>query len=261
MKKFGTPSGAGPGVDWEKVGFCGVGLPSGFVNTLGEGLWRSEGCVVVACLWLSVEPPLDAVRSEPFRIEPLGVVVVRREGEVEGEDEGDGVDPPPPLEGELGAWREGVSGVEGTGTDGAGGGWGSETLGVGGSVGVVTGPTVRLEAGPVTEVKAAVRRPARSMATATRRRTIRLRRIVLASAVVVRAAPLALSSGSLRIKILSRGSFLPQNDAAKSPEMRRFSLGSGEIPGPLVGAPVPRFSEFRQRRRQAHELLTTAGGT
>jgi hypothetical protein len=33
MKKFGTPIGAGPGVDSEKVGFDGAGEPSEFVWT------------------------------------------------------------------------------------------------------------------------------------------------------------------------------------------------------------------------------------
>src|SRR2546423_5552218 len=61
MKKFGTPSGAGPGLALEKVGFCGVGLPSGLVNRSGAG---DPSCGAV--------PPRDppcgraAGRSDPW---------------------------------------------------------------------------------------------------------------------------------------------------------------------------------------------------
>src|SRR2546429_122383 len=43
MKKFGTPRGAGPGLESEKVGFCGVGLPSGLVSRSVDGDRRSRG--------------------------------------------------------------------------------------------------------------------------------------------------------------------------------------------------------------------------
>src|SRR5436305_1202060 len=197
MKKLGTPIAAGPGVAEENPGFCGVGLPSGLVNKVGLGAWRSTAVV----WWLRLLPTLDADCSEVFLIAPLddGAVEVPRVGWLlEGAGEL-GVDcEPPPPEGEPPEGLGGVSGVEGTGTFGAGTG----RLGVGGSVGVVTGPIVSAGVGPVPGVNAAVRAPAPSSATTARRRRTRLRRSPLAAAVGLRAARLALSSGSVRIEIL-----------------------------------------------------------
>src|SRR3954454_8055609 len=137
MKKLGTPSGAGPGVAEEKVGFCGVGLPSGLVNRSGEGACRSRDVVR-----RSDPVTLEDVCSDPLTGAP--VEPGRRmgcPGWADGagdEPDGDG-DGEPPDGGEEAGGGDGVTGVLGTGT----GGGGSGRLGVGGSVGVVTGPTSR----------------------------------------------------------------------------------------------------------------------
>jgi len=136
MKKFGTPSGAGPGVAEEKVGFCGVGLPSGLVNRSGEGECRSRGAVRRSD---PPDPPEGC--SDPLSGAPVDPG--RRPGfpgceDGPGEDEPDGDCDGEPDGGEEDG-GDGVTGVLGSGT----GGVGTGRLGVGGSVGVVTGPTVR----------------------------------------------------------------------------------------------------------------------
>src|SRR5438552_464856 len=113
MKKFGTPSGAGPGLASEKVGFCGVGLPSGLVNTSEEGAPCPCGAVPPR------EPPVrrDAVCSDPWTgapDEPRRVPPCPGCADGAGEDgleeEGGGE---PPDGGALGG-GDGVTGVEGT---------------------------------------------------------------------------------------------------------------------------------------------------
>jgi len=136
MKKFGTPSGAGPGLEREKVGFCGVGLPSGLVSRSVDGECRSLGVVRRRVESFTGE----AGCSDPRTGAPVGP------GRVPGwpdcvdgpgdEPDGDG-DWDPPDGGEEGAGA-GVTGVFGSGTEGVGTG----RLGTGGSVGVVTGPMV-----------------------------------------------------------------------------------------------------------------------
>ena len=89
MKKFGTPMGAGPGVDWEKLGFCGVGLPSGLVNTFADGAWRSLGAV----WWLNPPFTPEAVCSVPRTgapVVPVLGVPDCPDGAGEDEPEGDG---------------------------------------------------------------------------------------------------------------------------------------------------------------------------
>ena len=132
MKKFGTPSGAGPGVAEEKVGFCGVGLPSGLVNRSGDGERRSRGDVPRRNPPVALEGCSDPTTGAP--VEPgrrLGCPGCA-DGAGEDEPDGDCDGEPPEGGGEDGG---GVSGVLGTGT----GGVGSGRLGVGGSVGVVIG--------------------------------------------------------------------------------------------------------------------------
>jgi hypothetical protein len=135
MKKFGTPSGAGPGVAEENVGFCGVGLPSGLVKRSCEGVCRSRGDV----LWSN--PPFwpEASCSDPLTGAP--VEPGRRLGwpglaDGPGEEPDGDWDGEPPDGGEEGG-GDGVTGVLGTGT----GSGGTGRLGVGGTVGVVIGPT------------------------------------------------------------------------------------------------------------------------
>src|SRR5690349_6878808 len=92
MKKFGTPSGAGPGVAEEKVGFCGVGLPSGLVNWSGEGVLRLRGAV---CRSVPVAPevvrsvPLTGAPVEPGRRVGPGWAVDPGEDEPDGDCDGE----------------------------------------------------------------------------------------------------------------------------------------------------------------------------
>ena len=119
MKKFGTPSGAGPGLASEKVGFCGVGLPSGLVNRSEAGdpwsagpvpprdrpFGRDAGC----------SDPLTGAPDEPRRVPP-DPGCADGAGE-DGLEEG-GADPPDG--GEEGGGGDGVTGVEGIGIGGVG---------------------------------------------------------------------------------------------------------------------------------------------
>src|SRR3982074_2313843 len=145
MKKFGTPSGAGPGLESENVGLCGVGLPSGLVNTSPDGARRSLGAV------RRRGPPVagEAGCSDPRTGAPVepGRRLGWPDGAGEEEPDGDGDWEPPDGggEGDGDGDGEGVTGVLGSGT----GGVGSGRLGVGGSVGVVTGPIVTAGAGRV----------------------------------------------------------------------------------------------------------------
>jgi hypothetical protein len=173
MKKFGTPSGAGPGVAEEKVGFCGVGLPSGLVNWSGEGVFRSRGVVrrsVPVAPEVVCSVPLTGALVEPGRrVGCPGWAVDPGEDEPDGDWEGE-----PPDGGEEGD-GDGVTGVLGTET----GGGGSGRLGVGGSVGVVTGPTVRAGAGRVPGVNAAASAAAPISAAVSLRLMIRRRQTAL----------------------------------------------------------------------------------
>ena len=54
MKKFGTPSGAGPGSANEKVGLDGVGTP--FLEVLGGGLAEDFLCFFLLELLLLLPP-------------------------------------------------------------------------------------------------------------------------------------------------------------------------------------------------------------
>src|SRR2546423_7853394 len=177
MKKFGTPSGAGPGLEKEKVGFCGVGVPSGLVSALpDEGAflpgWVRGPSPFVACDVVFSNPWTGPPLEEPCWVPPC---VGWEDGA--GEEEL-GVDWDPPCEGEEGAGC-GVTGVGGSGTEGVGTG----RLGVGGSVGVVTGPTVRAGAGLVPGVKAATSTPAPTSAT------ISVTRLIVRTAGSGRARP------------------------------------------------------------------------
>src|SRR4030081_1222933 len=73
MKKFGTPSGAGPGVDSEKVGFWGVGLPSGLVFRSGDGECRSRDVVCRGSPLVTREAGVsDPSTGAPVEGRPLG---------------------------------------------------------------------------------------------------------------------------------------------------------------------------------------------
>jgi hypothetical protein len=157
----------------EKVGFCGVGLPSGFVNRSGEGVCRSRRVV-----WRNVPVVPEVVRSVPLTGAPVepgrrvgcpGWAVDPGEDEPDGDCEGE-----PPDGGEEGG-GDGVRGVLGTET----GGGGSGRLGVGGSVGVVTGPTVRAGAGRVPGVNATASAVAPISAAVSLRLICRRRRTAL----------------------------------------------------------------------------------
>src|SRR5436189_3493979 len=102
MKKFGTPIGAGPGVAEEKLGFCGVGVPSGLVSAFGDDDLLLRG---------PVRPPSpppagrEAVCSDPrtgapFE-EPVWVPCCAgcEDGAGEDEPEGDDGDWEPPDDG------------------------------------------------------------------------------------------------------------------------------------------------------------------
>jgi hypothetical protein len=119
MKKFGTPSGAGPGLASEKVGFCGVGLPSGLVNRseVGDPLpgdpvpprdrpfGPDAGC----------SDPWTGAPDEPRRLPP-GAGCADGAGE-DGLEEG-GAEPP--EGGDEDGGGDGVTGVGGSGTGGVG---------------------------------------------------------------------------------------------------------------------------------------------
>src|SRR5689334_14488440 len=73
MKKFGTPIGAGPGVESEKVGFDGAGEPSAFV-VAGVG---AAGSVCAGSVWAGFDAcflqsrPEVEVEPQPFLTDPV----------------------------------------------------------------------------------------------------------------------------------------------------------------------------------------------
>jgi hypothetical protein len=82
MKKFGTPIGAGPGVESEKVGFDGAGEPSAFVvGGVGAAGVLGAGSV---CAGFDVFPhPRSELEAEPqpFLIDPVPREVLPFAGE------------------------------------------------------------------------------------------------------------------------------------------------------------------------------------
>jgi hypothetical protein len=103
MKKLGTPIGAGPGSESEKVGFEDFGTPLpvgrlsfGFLGLLGRcGFLPLAGVVVVVWVWVE---PFCCLWRVGFGVVPEGVVEVELDDDEEEEDDDDEEECDPELE-------------------------------------------------------------------------------------------------------------------------------------------------------------------